>query len=71
MKNRLAIVFAVSLAASSAFAGGPVVIEDETEVVAEKSGSSIGILPIILITVGLCAALCGGDDDEEKKQPPP
>ncbi|MBL9046742.1 MAG: hypothetical protein JNK34_05430 [Tabrizicola sp.] len=71
MKNSLAAILALSLAASTAFAGGPVIVEDETEVVAEKSGSSVGILPIILVTVALCAALCGGDDDEEKKVLPP
>jgi hypothetical protein len=55
------------LSAPMAFAGGPVVIEEEKEVMAEKPASSVGILPIILITVGLCLALCGDDDET----PPP
>ena len=64
MKKVLASVFAVSLIASTAYAGGPVIVEEETEVVVEKPGSSVGILPIILVTVALCAALCGGNDDD-------
>lgn len=64
MKKLIASVMALTLGASAAMAGGPVVIEEEVEVVAEKSGSSIGILPIIIVTVALCAALCGNDDDE-------
>ena len=63
MKKVLASVFAASLLASTAYAGGPVIVEEETEVVVEKAGSSVGILPIILVTVALCAALCGGNDD--------
>jgi hypothetical protein len=60
----LAASFAVS--ASTAFAGGPVVIEEEgqPEVIAEKPASSVGILPLLLIPIILCVALCGGDDDE-------
>ena len=71
MKNLLSAVFATSLAisAGTAYAGGPVVVEEEEAVVAEP-GSSVGILPIILITVALCAALCGGSDDTQEVQPP-
>jgi hypothetical protein len=64
MKKVLASVFAVSLIASAAYAGGPVIVEEETEVVVEKPGSSVGILPIILVTVALCAALCGGNGND-------
>jgi hypothetical protein len=61
-------ILAVSLAlsASTAFAGGPIVIEEEAEVVAEKPASSVGILPLLLIPIILCVALCGNDDDEEE-----
>ncbi len=52
------------LASSTAFAGGPVVVVEEPEVVAEKPASSVGILPLLLVGVVLCVALCGGDDDE-------
>jgi hypothetical protein len=54
----------MAVAGAAAHAGGPVVIEEEVEVVAEKPASSIGILPLLLIGIVLCVALCGGDDDE-------
>ncbi|NJS38639.1 MAG: hypothetical protein HC783_06050 [Rhodobacteraceae bacterium] len=66
MKKFLTSLVAASLAvsASTAFAGGPVVVEEELEVVAEKPASSAGILPLLLIPIILCVALCGNDDDE-------
>ena len=66
MNKILAAALASSLAisASTAYAGGPVVIEEEAEVVAEKPASSVGILPVLLGVVILCAAFCGSDDDE-------
>ena len=69
MKNitAAALVSSMALFAGVAQAGGPVVVEDMTEVVPEKAGSSVGILPIIIIGVALCAALCGSDDDYKKK----
>ena len=42
-----------------------VVVVEEPEVMAEKPASSGGILPLILVGIALCVALCGGDDDEE------
>jgi len=53
----------IALSATTAFAGGPVIIDD-VEVVEDKPASSIGILPLLLIPIILCVALCGGDDDE-------
>jgi hypothetical protein len=69
MKKLLSSALAASLAvsASTAYAGGPVVIVDEPEVVAEKPASSVGILPLLLVGVVLCVALCGGDDDEPEE----
>ena len=66
MNKLIAPILAASLAvsATTAFAGGPVVVEDEVEVVAEKPASSIGILPLLLIPIILCVALCGNDDEE-------
>ena len=63
-----ALAASMALSATTAFAGGPIVIEEEgqPEVVAEKPASSIGILPLLLIPIILCVALCGGDDDEEE-----
>jgi hypothetical protein len=69
MKRVLAATLASALviSAGTAFAGGPVIIDDETEVVPAKPTSSVGILPIILVTVALCAALCGGNDDTDPR----
>ena len=53
-----------ALFASIAFAGGRVVIEDKIAVMIEKPASSVGILPLLLIPIILCVALCGSDDDE-------
>jgi hypothetical protein len=70
MKKLLAttLAAALTLSAATANAGGPVVIVDEPApaVVAEKPASSVGILPLLLIGVVLCVALCGGDDDEDQ-----
>jgi hypothetical protein len=68
MKKLVASVMALTLGASAAMAGGPVVIEEEgqPEVVAEKPASSVGILPLLLIPIILCVALCGGDDNNER-----
>lgn len=64
MNKLLASVVALSLVLSSsvAFAGGPVIIQEEgnPEVIAERPASSVGILPLLLIPVILCVALCGG-----------
>jgi hypothetical protein len=60
-----ALVASLAFSAPMAFAGGPVLIEDDAEVVAEKPASSIGILPLLLIPIILCVALCGGDDEED------
>ncbi|WP_431300917.1 hypothetical protein [Tabrizicola sp. BL-A-41-H6] len=76
MKSLLASALALSIAfAPAAFAGGPVVIEEEgqPEVIAEKPASSIGILPILLGVVVLCAIACGngnGNDDPAPTEPP-
>ena len=62
MKKLVASVMALTLGTSAAMAGGPVVVEEEAEVVAEKPASSAGILPLLLIPVILCVALCGDDE---------
>lgn len=63
MKKLITSVMALTLGTSAAMAGGPVVVEDEMEVVAEKPASSAGLLPLLLIPIILCVALCGNDDD--------
>jgi len=59
------VVALMAIAASGAYAGGPVIIEDDVEVIVEKPASSVGILPLLLIPIILCVALCGSDDEEE------
>ena len=61
MKKLITSVMALTLGASAAIAGGPIVIEEEMEVIVEKPASSMGILPLLLIPIILCVALCGGD----------
>jgi hypothetical protein len=68
MKVFLAAVAATVIGITSVQAGGPVIVEDATEAVAEKPASSIGILPLLLIPIILCVALCGGDDEEEDEK---
>ena len=64
--KRLALgTVAAVFAASVAMAGGPVVVLEEEEVVAEKPASSVGILPLLLIPIILCVALCGNDDEPD------
>lgn len=67
MKRSLAptVALAAMVAMSAAHAGGPVIIQEEgqPEVIAEKPASSVGLLPLLLIPIVLCLALCGGDDD--------
>lgn len=65
MKKIIASVMALTLGASAATAGGPVIAPEEPEVVAQKPASSVGILPLLLVGIVLCVALCGGDDNNE------
>ena len=62
MKTVFAPILAATLAisASSAYAGGPVVVvEEPVPVVEEQSGSSSGaVLPLLLVGIALCVALC-------------
>jgi hypothetical protein len=66
LKNITSFVLAASLAfsASTAFAGGPVVVEEEgnPEVVAESPRSG-WIVPVIIGGIILCAIACGDDDE--------
>ena len=55
---------ALTLGTSVAMAGGPIVVEDTAEVVAEKPASSIGVLPLLLGAIIIGAVLLGGDDEE-------
>jgi hypothetical protein len=58
-----ALATLVAISALPVFAGGPVVVVEEPEVVADSPASG-AILPLLLVGIALCVALCGGDDDE-------
>jgi hypothetical protein len=66
MKKIASTVLALSLALSSttAFAGGPVVVEEEgqPEVVADSPRSG-WIVPVVVGLIVICAIACGNDDE--------
>jgi hypothetical protein len=65
MRKALLLSTALTLGAlNPAFAGGPVIIEDDIEVVEAKPASSGGILiPLLLLAVIVAVASSGGDDE--------
>lgn len=66
------VALVAMVAVSAAHAGGPVIIEEgQPEVIAEKPASSVGLLPLLLIPIVLCIALCGGGDDSGEERVPP
>ena len=68
--NKMTAALSVALVASSAQAGGPVVVvEDPAPVVEEGPASSSGILPWLMVPLLLCVFMCGAD--EEETAPPP
>lgn len=68
MKNILAPMLALALTTSVAFAGGPIVVEEEP-VVEAASPRSGWIVPVIVGLVVLCAVACGNDDDATTTAP--
>lgn len=72
MMKSTAPLLALAMTASSAFAGGPVVVEEEgqPEVVAESPRSG-WIVPVVVGLVLICAIACGNDDEETTPTPPP
>jgi hypothetical protein len=62
MKEIISPMLALALTTSAAFAGGPIVVEEEpvVEAAAPRSG---WIVPVIVGLVVLCAIACGNDDD--------
>jgi hypothetical protein len=65
MKKLAAPLLALTLAVTSttAFAGGPVVVEDTT--VEAETPRSGWIVPVVVGLVLICAIACGGDDDPQ------
>jgi hypothetical protein len=70
MKSFLLPALLITALAFPSFAGGPVVIPEEPEVVAEEPTSAVGILPLLLVGVVLCVALCGGSNDTRRTPEP-
>ncbi len=62
MRKFVGPLLAIAMTASAAFAGGPVVIEEEpvVEAAAPRSG---WIVPVVVGLVLICAIACGNDDD--------
>lgn len=62
MKKLAAPLLAATLAlTSTAYAGGPVIVEDTTvEAAAPRSG---WIVPVVVGLIILCAIACGNNDD--------
>jgi hypothetical protein len=60
-----AIIGAFAFSATTAYAGGPIIVDADDEVEVVKPASSVGILPLLLIPIILCVALCGSDNDEQ------
>lgn len=57
----------IALSAATAFAGGPVIVED-IEVVEEKPASSIGLLPLLIGAIIIGAVLLNNDEDEDDEE---
>lgn len=73
LKSLKCVVVAVAvLSASTAYAGGPVILEEgNDELIAEAPGSRIGILPVIGALVLVCLLACGGGDDDTPPESEP
>jgi hypothetical protein len=63
MKKFAAPLLALAMTATSAFAGGPVIVEEEP-VVEAASPRSGWIVPVVVGLIIICAIACGNDDDE-------
>ena len=70
MKKFVAPILALAMSASTAFAGGPVVVEEEPVVEAAEPRSG-WIVPVVIGLVLVCALACGSDDDEPAPETPP
>lgn len=62
MKKFAAPLLALAMTASTAYAGGPVIVEEEpvVEAAAPRSG---WIVPVVVGLIIVCAIACGNNDD--------
>lgn len=66
MKKFVAPMLAIAMSASSAFAGGPVVIEEEPKPMVEAAKPRSGwIVPVVVGLILVCAVACGNNDDNQ------
>lgn len=70
MKKFVAPMLALAMSASAAFAGGPVVVEEEPVVEASEPRSG-WIVPVVVGLVLICAIACGNDDEDPAPPPSP
>lgn len=64
MKKFVAPLLALAMTASTAYAGGPVVVAEEP-VVEAASPRSGWIVPVVVGLIIICAIACGNDDDTQ------
>jgi hypothetical protein len=64
------LALALTMTASTAFAGGPVVVEEEPMVEAASPRSG-WIVPVVVGLIIICAIACGNDDDTPVTPPAP
>lgn len=62
MKKFVGPLLALAMTASTAYAGGPVVVEEEP-VVEAASPRSGWIVPVVVGLIIICAIACGNDDE--------
>jgi hypothetical protein len=63
MKNLIATILCATCLATSAMAGGPVVVVEEPEPeVTEDSPSSKGLLPWLILPLVVCVVFCGPEE---------
>lgn len=64
MKKIIASVMALTLGASAAMAGGPVVVAEEGAPAVEESSPRSGfLLPLVVGLIVVCAIACGNDSE--------
>jgi hypothetical protein len=70
MRKMILTTSALALLGSAAFAGGPVLIAPDTEVVVEKPASSASglVVPLLLLVLIAVAASSSGDDDDTAQE---
>jgi hypothetical protein len=69
MRTLIAVALAFAFGSASVHAGGPVVVvEEAAPTVEEKSASSSGILPWLMVPLLLCVVMCGPEDEDTPAQ---